>query len=167
MLWIPQQHSQTPPPLWLPWGGGWGGGLVPVEAIVQFLTGRRRNRAVLFQLWLCDSCMSTRIVRGYELFLMAETPLNGFVQRPEGRGLKKTTKTKTKIHWKWTTWRKGRKAGFCFFLARQHMTCHTALNLLFYLKLLHLAPNLCWRYTMSYPYSFDAHRNDKTQAKIP
>lgn len=71
-----------------------GRGLIPVEAIVQFLTGRRRNRVVLFQLWLCDSCMSTRIVRGHELLFMAETPFNSFVQCPEGRGEKK------KIHWK-------------------------------------------------------------------
>lgn len=85
-----------------------GRGLIPVEAIVQFLTGRRRNRVVLFQLWLCDSCMSTRIVRGHELFFMAETPFNSFVQCPEGRGEKK------EIHWKRKQHDEDAKPEFCF-----------------------------------------------------
>lgn len=38
--------------------------------------------------------MSTRIVRGYELFFMAETPFNSFVQCPEGRGEKNPLETK-------------------------------------------------------------------------
>lgn len=88
--------------------GGWGG-LIPVEAIVHFLTGRRRNRAVLFQLWLCDSCMTTRIVRGYVLFLMAETPLNSFVQHPEGKGKKKKKSTGNEQHDE-----KDAQAGFFF-----------------------------------------------------
>lgn len=69
------------------------------------------------------------------------------------------------VHWKRTTWREKRKAGDLFLAQQHNITCHTALSCCFHLKLLHLAPNLCWEYTMKYPYSFDAQRNDTHKQK--
>lgn len=108
------------------WGSeGWGrgAGVIPVKAKVQFLTGWRRYRVVLFQLWLCDSCMSTRIVCGFELFFRAETPLKVLCKVLGRRGKQKKKPTAKQI-----AWGEGCKAGVPLFAWQHNITCHTALS---------------------------------------
>lgn len=158
MLWIPQRHRQAPPPLRLPWG------FIPVELILSFSQedeGGFRGGAEL-----CCFNFGFAALRLEPSSFVAMSCLYG------------------RTLWSgcvWCPWRRKKKSTgnephgeedvkleFCFLAWQYKITCHTALScclfVFFNLKLLRLAPNLCWQYTMCYSYSFWCTQKNNTQA---
>lgn len=118
------------------------------------------SRVVLFQLWLCSSASRTRIVCGYELSLR-RNPLKRLCAMPLKKKKKKNPLEMN--HMARRTW----SSSFVFLHGsiRLHVTLLWVAACLFvYLKLLRLAPNLCWQYTMCYSYSCWCTQKNNTQA---
>lgn len=126
---------------------------------IQLLTGRRWDRVMLFQLWLYNSAFQT-------ISFTAMSCLNGWTL------LSRLVSCPWKIQQELLEinhmTRRKQSLDFVSCIAVGY-TCNSAdkcisLNHCFHLKSLHLAPNLCWRYTMGYLNIFMHTQNNNTRA---